>query len=181
MKLVQHVASPMCLAALLALTLGACGSDDTGGEPPPDNTPALSPEDAVDGMLTAACAKLFACRDSFPFGGPETFDSFFGTTEKDCKLVLVDQFGLNGVTESVEAGRIVYDAEKGAACVEEVNAQLDATTCDELWSQDPSGLLTDSSCGAMLEGQIAIGEACNNNFECVPGSQCTGGTCIAAS
>lgn len=179
---IARIFSSTSVACLLAAALFACGSDDGSGEPAPTNTPALSPEDAVDGMLTATCAKLFACRDTFPFGGPETFDSFFGTTEKDCKQVLIQQLGVNGVAESVEAGRIVYDAEKGAACVEEVNAQLDATTCDELWSQDPSGLLTDSSCGAMLEGQIAIGEACDNNFECVPGSECSsGGTCVAAS
>ena len=180
MKFARLVSSTF-VAATLAVALFACGSDDGTGEPAPTITPSLSPEDAVDGMLTAACAKLFECRDSFPFGGPETFDSFFGTTEKDCKLVLIDQLGIGGVAESVEAGRIVYDAEKGAACVDEVNTQLGATTCAELWSQDPSGLLTDSSCGAMLEGQIAIGEACENNFECVPGAQCTGGTCVAAT
>lgn len=150
------------LGLVLLAALGACGGD-------------LSVAEAFDSALDSSCAKAFECRSTYP-GGEANFTAFYGNSEAECRAQLgaLIAFQIDAIEESVDAGRIDYDAGDAAACLD----QYDDMTCEEAWSTD--GREESAECENAFRGTVPDGGLCTNDMDCaVDGSDCEDGVCTS--
>jgi len=138
------------LALGLLLQASACGGD--GGVP-------LDQFD--DGIARSACTKIFACCDVgarnallFDFN-PSTL-----TTEAECedRVRAFVRMDISLEQPAIEAGKIAYHGDVASDCL----AALDSASCSELRYD----LFSAGSCGQVLVGTVARGEACDTGPEC---------------
>jgi hypothetical protein len=147
---------------LLATSLGACGGDSKSAE---------TPTDFFNSLRDSVCSYEVEC----------------GTMPDLATCEAVTPFGKEQVTviAYVDAGKVVYDADKAKACLDFV----DGLSCT-ISIFDIAAEFTEK-CGVVLTGSVAAGNACVVAEECVAGgdcqqtgscdteTQCCAGTCTA--
>lgn len=170
----------MRAALASVLVLGGCLYNDPG----PGGGGPVAPDLVGEGYASALCAKLFECCDAL-----ELDEMGLGTaTEDECRTQYAQLFSqlLEPVLlDSIDAGRVVYDAAAGGACIGAINA-LSCPELSEVMSNDgPFEACTDP-----FDPQVANDGQCANDFDCTS-TYCSGdsvdfsgnityGTCIAA-
>ncbi len=149
---------------LVPLTLFACDDGDK------KSNPSLPLAEVEGEYYNLFCEQIETCE----------VNPYFSMVIEDRQGCLdfitsqTDGPGLGGILDAVDAGTVVYDAEKGYACIEDMKA----LPCDEFGDHEPE------SCVGVFTGTIADGEECRINEECVSGycdtSEACPGTCVAA-
>jgi hypothetical protein len=136
------------------LVAGACGSSD-GDES------GLAFDAIPEAYASAACSAFTAClgslTDTFLNGQP---------CEESTLRTVTDQ--LEGIEPGIESGRIRYDGNKMAACLD----ALEAAGCnyDEIGASPV--------CLAAIDGTVKLGDDCDYNTECEGTAYCrSSGSC----
>ncbi len=143
---------------------------------PAATSPSTSPptaedfyERVEDAYVRAFCEETYGC----PLAeNPDTltFVSRFGSVQ-GCREALSGQYGGVGLEEvqtSLDAGRIVYDAEQAAKCLDALDTYLASKDPCE-----PFNNLELEECGGVVEGQLAVGANCTDDGDCVGDSTCS--------
>jgi hypothetical protein len=146
--------------ALLVVT--SCGGDAKRNDTPAAQNPDVLPVDEVPlanfgaAWVKESCQLLEECLPIFDFERvPGGCQAFHAKSAADHVATL---------QRSIDLGRVTYDAEKMAACLE-----------NDGWSCDGGGSI---ECTEAILGKVAAGEPCDTNTECQPSLRC-GGTCPA--
>jgi uncharacterized protein (TIGR03382 family) len=146
---------PAALAALLSVSLLACG-DVTP-------IPGIAPDDAPRRLAEAICPKAYQCCMTEQLMDNEQA----GTDVASCTTKTREAFTqqVAGIKASQAKGRVVYDGLKVQACVEKFEAA--STTCAQLNTTNHfTGV---PECASFLQPKVAPGDACTADFECVGG------------
>jgi hypothetical protein len=142
----------------------ACGGNDDGGHAAP---PIGSVEEFVARSNEAYCAKLRECCSA-----EELADHALGKgSVEECAAALDGAAAI--FRASLDAGRAAYDPNVGGSCVE-AYANL---SCDDPRLHTSGSL---ASCEHTLRPLVAMGERCEQPYECAGGS-CDfemGGLCV---
>jgi hypothetical protein len=149
---------------LLVIAAAACGGDgDSNGAGHGAEIAAADFPAEIAGVLCDAFADCAA----------PLLDAFLAG---DCETELTRDFedDMGDLQRLIADGRVAYDAEQGAACVD----ALRAAGCDALRGDSPE------VCDAALDGTVANGGDCNSDAECKGDSYCKEeaqcpGTCTA--
>jgi hypothetical protein len=147
--------APSSLASVaFAVLLAACGDDPAPAQPDPlASLPST--------YAHIVCAQAFSCCDV-----KERADVLFvdppPATQAECesKLGAFLAAVFSQQRAAVDAGRLVFRADRSKACFE--NAE--AATCDAFFGQN--FMDTDADCEAAFEGAVAVGGDCASNDEC---------------
>jgi hypothetical protein len=157
-----HRLHGLVLTGALAAALAAC---DGGG--------GLSIPEVFDSIASSTCAKAFDCQDSFP-GTAQQFTDAFGASEAACVDIVLEDAETDLYEASVDAGRIVYDADDAQACLD--SQDLGSVSCDDLWA----GNLPEPApeCETTFVGTVPDGEQCTMSDDCAgDASSCIDGVC----
>lgn len=146
----------LLLAGLAIASSIGCGDDASG----------IPLEAAPSAFAAAYCERAFACCETSEVQtllGSEVVD------RPSCEAFVARMFGnefIDDTMRATAAGRARYDADAMAACIEYLRSRacVDSTRVFRLM-QFPQ------ECGAVRIGAVAIGGACDHDF------QCAGGTC----
>jgi hypothetical protein len=132
-------------------TLAACGS------------PSVS--DSLDDAISTQCAKAFDCMSSFPTDEGFAFEDLYGSSESACvsNLETASAESKSQYQASVDAGRIIYNADDAQACLDAENA----LSCDQFWRGDSP---EPTACDTAFQGTVADGGACTIDDDCATGS-----------
>lgn len=139
------------MGVLLAGVLAACGGSDS-----------VSLDELPDALASAQCERLVRCG--------------LYTSAADCEAAI--NFNITEIQHSVEAGRVAYDGEAVAECLDTLgSASCDLTT--------ESARVTPQSCKDAIKGAVAAGGTCYDSGDCqsarcdLPdcGNACCMGTC----
>ena len=133
------------------------GGDDV---PPPPPSQPLTPSSFLIGVGQIECDHAFACRDAFPVDAGFAFESEFGNTPDECYLLAQDFYRPDEVQQSVDQGRIDYDAGEAQRCVDGITFPAD---CADYWNLGPD---YPNACDAALLGKVADGDSCTTDFDC---------------
>jgi hypothetical protein len=150
--------------ALLATSLSlGCGGDDG-----PGGGGNLSLDELGDTLGDITCTKIFECCNE-----AEIMDMFGGlnppiTTFEEC-VEFYDGFVtallLGPAADAVDRGTLIYDGELAADCF----AAFEAASCEEVDGFNSGGAAV-PECEDIFEGQLADGETCVTDLECVSGT-----------
>ena len=151
----------------LALTVAACGSDDSGSGGSTGNGGVTFSEIGAK-YTTVYCSTLTKC-----FG--PMFDE--AVTGVDCETMLGPQIEdgmLVPVEDAIDAGRVIYHGDKVEACL----AAVATLGCDAMVQRGPE------ACEDVFEGTVEAGGDCELDAECVGKQVCKAigscpGTCSA--
>jgi hypothetical protein len=126
-----------------------CSSDDGGAAP-------LSIEELAKRSGESGCARTFDCctaeeRQDLPYESEEACR----TSSAALVSLLVDS-----ISESVNAGRIAYDADAAGSCMQ----QIEGASCAEYSSFQEGG-----PCDSVIRPLVPVGGACAQNSECING------------
>lgn len=146
---------------LLLALLVACGSDDSSSNGSGGN--ASGPDTIADTDAFATewadvlCEKIDTCFAGFAeiLAGPNCRD--------DWKNRIIT--GLDAFNASAEAGRLTFDSDAWASCVDSARA----ASCEGLQFDGIFGLL---ECGESITGNVADGESCGIDLDCAEASFC---------
>ncbi len=132
----------------LLLVGSAFGCSDDSSEP-------VALEDLVKASSEVSCAKLFDCctaeeRKDLPYESEEACR----TTGAAYGPALT-----RGISESIEAGRVSYDAAAAGRCIDSMRA----ASCTEYQTGSRTG------CDDVLEPLVPVGGACLESSECIAG------------
>lgn len=157
-------------ALVLVVGLLGCGGGGGGG--------SVSLSAFPQRAATAVCSQNFKCCDPAELAGK---------TMTDC--VQTNEFFLlvtsSEISSSQSMGRATYHADKMGTCI----SSFSALTCDDWKAGNANGLMGSGACLEVTTPAVALGGACQQDFECTSGS-CVGadtsqtppvdGTCVAA-
>ena len=153
-----------CFSTLLVgSTFLACGGDTDSST----GASSMTVTELGDGLVTAFCDTITECGPVMAMYNP-TFD---------CVADLGPSITSGMVAEleyAIANGTATYDGTKAAACIEDIAAM----GCNLFASR------LDEACGDVINGTVALGDACDANVECVTGLHCDTsascpGTCAA--
>jgi len=163
------------LGFVISIAVAACGAqvaggdqaidpgkgDDpqSGGESLPPSQP-LTPSTFLIGVGQVECDHAFVCRDAFPVDAGFAFEQEFGNTPDECYLLAQNFYRPDEVEQSVDQGRIDYDADEAQRCVDGITFPSD---CDDYWELGPE---YPNACDAALLGLVDDGDACTTDFDC---------------
>lgn len=147
------------------------GDDGTGS----GGTEPLAAADFLHQLGVVQCDKAFACEADFPVDAGATFEDAIGANPGDCRQRADDFYLPEAVEDSVDGGRIVYNAAAAEQCLAGITFPSD---CPEYWQVGPT---FPAICDATLIGVVADGGDCTIDFDCEnPVSICAAtGKCIA--
>src|SRR3990172_1882114 len=96
-----------------------------------------------------------------------------------CHPQSLEAFGYGDVDEAVRTGRVAFDPEAAARCIEE----LEDSIPDDCGFEVPEPGLGAPSCLEAWRGTVPEGGACASRIECAPGTECRigaecPGTCV---
>lgn len=174
--------SRMRKALFLLVLLVGCGGGG-GGDDDDDAPDAAAPDSAVpdghasdltvseafDESVRITCEKAFDCRDSFP-GQPADFAAAFGNSVEECRTMLAADSPVADYVASVEAGRIIYNPDNAATCLD----SFEGLACDMFWD----GGVSDPTCDATFVGQVPDGQACTMDDDCATDTAFCDTTCM---
>lgn len=175
---------------LVSLALTACMTD-VGGEGSPTggdgnsngngngngsgngSSGGATPSDVAALISGTECEQAHLCKASFPADFGATFAEVYGASVDAC-LPLNDAFwGVDGIDAAVDGGTVTFDQ---AAADECMTGSISAPTCSTFFEQGPG---VPDACWGVFTGTVAVGGACQIDFECSNGSYCGSGTCTA--
>jgi hypothetical protein len=134
--------------ALLALGCGSSsGSNGGGGGVPVEQFPQKYAE--------AICGQNFKCCDASELAG-KTMSGCVSSNQSGLTLFV------SIINDSVAKGRSGYSAQQMGACI----ASLKALSCDDFKKQTGEN---QAACMAAITPKVALGGACQGDFECIGG------------
>ncbi len=154
--------------AALSLTSIACSSSEPR---------SVAPDELERSIAEALCQQVRECAQSRA-GSELTLLALSPSFADRCPDLVGREIGSLGyLLDLVEAGRVVYDSQAAARCLEEV-----AATCSL-----EGGFEISPACRDTFRGTAELGEDCSVTDECVPGSFCNAenvmdvceGVCVA--
>lgn len=158
---IRTVLSSCAFCIALAVALAACGED-----PAPVQADPLASIPSTYARIV--CAQAFSCCDA-----KERADVLFvdppPATQAECepKLQAFLAAVFSQQRAAVDAGRLVFHADREKACFEKAQA----ATCAAFFEQNLMD--TDPDCEAAFEGTVAVGGECAGDDECaVNGAIC---------
>jgi hypothetical protein len=145
-------------AAMCSMWLAACGGDDGGGG-------SVEIEELGMRIAEVGCAKQFECctDEEIAAENEDGFGSY--DTEEECVTTIGGFFGAlvtSSLRESIEAGRMAYDAEAMGACLDEAAG----VSCAD-YDQSSDDLL--GACESPFTPKVDAGGECATDFECKTG------------
>jgi hypothetical protein len=148
-------------AALLAVSIGlsaGCGGGAGGGGGGAGGAGAVSLAQLPMLMAQTICDQNFKCASA---------TDIMGRLESDCVNTNLTswQFVVGSIGDGQTAGRLTYNPAMMGTCL----AKLAAESCAD-WT---SGLDRPAECTAAVAGKVAVGGACDSDFECI-GGHCDG-------
>ena len=159
----MHTPLPKCVALAMLVTLAGCGSSSGGGG-------SVARENFAAEAAKASCHHIYACCDATELMSDPTW----GTTEAECVTMQTPTVTTNfmNLQAGVDAGRIVYHADRAKKCLDNITALSCA------W-----GIYYNSrnvaDCLHVFDGTVATGSACTLDEECMSGFCMGGSTCAA--
>lgn len=130
-----------------------------GGDGLPPSQP-LTPSAFLTGVGQVECDHAFVCRDAFPIDAGFAFEAEFGNTPDECYVVAQDFYRPDDVQQSVDQGRIDYDAGAAQRCVDGITFPPD---CADYWDLGPA---YPDACDDALLGKVDDGDSCTTDFDC---------------
>ncbi len=112
---------------------------------------------AFESMSEAVCERAHACRETSTVPSP-FFEALFGADAEQCTARVSLGTEPGKYRESVDAGRIVFDADAAVRCLD----AMEAVACAEFWSDTGWS----SACEQVFVGQVANGSACTLDDDC---------------
>jgi hypothetical protein len=145
---------------LIVMSAVLAGCSEPEAEPEP-----LTPARTLDAVARVGCELPFDCCTE-----GELHEHFAGwspqpTTVEGCAAVLRASLETSvgaRLTGSIEAGRVVFDAEQAANCVR----TLEAITCEAYGASQSVLQIEGLGCDDFLIGQVADGGACALDSDC---------------
>jgi hypothetical protein len=146
------------VVVLLGLSCGGDKQADVEADIPLENVAAV--------WRKAVCEKYNSCCSS----SERALNDAIGGDYASCEASLDKEitFFLGDLPASVQAGRVVYHADKMAKCV----ASLKARSCTEMKSP-PGDLDVTQMCEGVFEPTVAPGGGCSEYWDCI-GGWCAG-------
>ncbi|MBU1243025.1 hypothetical protein KKD52_06040, partial [Myxococcota bacterium] len=183
----------LLITLFFSFNLAAC---DDGGE---KSAPKLALADVESEYYNLFCEQIETC-------GVNPYFDLVINDRQGCldflETQLGNEAGLADMIAAVNEGTIVYDAEKGYACIE----AMKALACDEFGDLEPeacngtftgtiddngecflneecvSGYCnTETACPGTCEPAVATGDACDSSDQCITGAKCILGECAVFS
>ncbi len=154
---------------LLALTTPGwgCGPADTARAPTNEVGFGVWRAAIVGARLEAPCQDVWACPQTRLLARGSAWRA---PTEAACardtgeaRALRVD---LDAIEEAIDEGTIRFGASQAAACVVDLEVQVEWARCKGLPARLPR------ACAATLTGTLGEGEACAMDAECIEGSRC---------
>jgi hypothetical protein len=144
---------PKCVALAMLVTLAGCGSSSSGGG-------SVARENFVSESAKATCHHLYGCCDATELMADPTW----GTTEAECVTMQTPVLtsAVMNLLAGVDAGRIVYHADRAKQCLDSIAA----LSCG--WGIYYSTRYV-SGCAHVFDGTVATGDACTLDEECMSG------------
>lgn len=159
---------------LFCLTLLGCSAQapTTGTKTAqlPNGTGSLTIQTFIEQLDTADCAHAFGCQAAYPSDATTSFTDAYGSSAQDCVEGDADFAARDDYGDSVDAGRITFDATAAAACLTDL--QFPSTCADYFDSYDYP-----QSCYDAIVGQVLPGNACTTDYDCYGYGACLSGTC----
>ena len=166
---------------LLALALAGCTAQvpttgtktvtlPNGGPVDPNS---LTIQTFIEQLDTADCAHAFGCQAEYPADADTSFTDAYGTSAQDCVAGDADYAARDDYGDSVDAGRITFDANAAADCLNDLQfpSSCPAYFDDYDYPQ---------SCYDAIVGEVLPGHACTTDYDCYGTSACLAGTCSGA-
>ena len=157
------------MRSVLAIALfAACTADVAGSGAPDDNPQMGSGTPPTSGPMTLStyfdkiaavhCEQAFSCRDAFP---PEqgVFEDVWGASVGMCEANLIAGWNPAQVETEIAKGRITYDGNAAATCLEGVTF----AACPDYWQR---GIEWAESCYHVIVPMVQAGGACENPYSC---------------
>jgi len=141
-------------------TVGACGHGKGGGG---GNAAAT-----LDQSARQTCGKAFDCMSSFPSDAGFQFSEVFGTSEPACVANLEQSLDPADLQDSVDAGRVLFDASDAQTCL----AFFTGLSCTDFWDVElgrSTTLTPPSACDTAFVGTVANGGLCTTPLDCSDG------------
>jgi len=131
---------------------------------------SLTIQTFIEQLDTADCAHAFGCQPEYPSDASTSFADAYGSSAQDCVEGDADYVARDDYGDSVDAGRITFDATAAAACLTDL--QFPSTCADYFDSYDYP-----QSCYDAIVGQVLPGNACTTDYDCYGYGACLSGTC----
>jgi hypothetical protein len=165
---------------LFCLALAACTANADGlgtknttlpnGSPGGSTDPGdLDISSFIEKLDTADCAKAFSCQAQYPTDADTSFTDAYGSDANDCVQGDEDYQNRDDYADSVDAGRITFDANAAADCLND----LQFPTCSEYFDSYDYP----QSCYDAIVGEVLPGNFCATTYDCAGYSACIAGTC----
>lgn len=140
--------------SLLVIAMAALVGCDDGSQGP------IPPDQITVETSKATCKKLASCCTDEEFAD-EAFDA---ETEAECVQIYAAFADLvfDAVIQSIDAGRIIYHADRMGACI----AAMEAVSCSE-FAAGGEGDVAPRGCENPFEGTVADGAECATDFDCI--------------
>ena len=144
---------------------GTTGTTDPG---------SLTIQTYIEQLDTADCAHAFGCQAQYPADADTSFTDAYGSSAQDCVEGDPDFDSRDDYANSVDAGRITFDADAAAECLNDL--QFPSSCADYFDSYDYP-----QACYDAIVGEVLPGNFCATTYDCAGYSACIAGTCSGTS
>jgi hypothetical protein len=148
--------------------------DPSGPGTDPVDPGSLTIETFIEQLDTADCAHAFSCQAQYPDDEDTSFPDAYGSDAQDCVTGDADYDSRSDYADSVDAGRITFDANAAADCLNDL--QFPSTCAAYFDDYDYP-----QSCYDAIVGEVLPGNFCATTYDCYGYSACIAGTCSGAS
>ena len=128
----------------------------------------------IEQLDTADCGHAFSCESQYPADATDSFGDLYGSSPQDCLTGDADYDSRGDYADSVDAGRITFDADAAAECLNDL--QFPSTCAEYFDSYDYP-----QACYDAIIGEVLPGNFCATDYDCAGYSACLAGTCSGTS
>lgn len=151
-----------CVVLLGHFAVAACGSDSDSNPTSHGDDPS-KPSSFYQAVVASQCERAFECADSAPEGyePPASVEA--------CLAAWNDEVGTAGAEAdaAAAAGRIAWNVDDAAYCLEQLTAEIDGYSCETFWElSGGAAAFDDPRCEGLGAGTVANGGTCADDEEC---------------